>query len=140
MPAAAGKDLGNRRVTEQEVYRFIYDKIDTVPHLEALLQLWVSRPKTWTADELAHRLFVSSDMLQTIMDDLARQQLAVIRHEKQQVWYAYQSSAPAIDELVEAVADTYRQQLVRVTRLIHGKSTSGAWGFGEAFRFKPRND
>ena len=39
-------------------YRFIHEHIDSVPHLEALILLWNSRPVGWTCDELASRLYV----------------------------------------------------------------------------------
>jgi transcription initiation factor IIE alpha subunit len=132
--------VSNRRINEQEVYRFIYDKIDTVPHLEALLQLWGTRPKKWSEEDLRRRLFINVDMLRKIMEDLARQQLVVITNNGNQACYTYRSDDPAIDELIEAVAKTYEQQLVRVTQLIHRKSTSGARGFGDAFRLKRKID
>ena len=44
-----------------DVYEYILEKIDSVPHLEAVILLWNSRPVGWTADELASRLYVPSE-------------------------------------------------------------------------------
>lgn len=49
----------SKEKTEEEVFRFILDEIDTVPHLEALLLLWNSRPKQRAEEELSERLFYS---------------------------------------------------------------------------------
>ena len=38
--------------------------------------------------------------------------------------------------LVEAVAETYKRELLRVTAAIHSKASSGAREFGRAFQFK----
>lgn len=43
--------------SNRNVDRFLLDQIDTVPHLEALLLLWKSRPKVWSADEMASALY-----------------------------------------------------------------------------------
>ena len=50
-----------------EVDRFIAEQIDTVPHLEALLLLWNSRPKAWTVPEMAHALYVPSELAENIL-------------------------------------------------------------------------
>jgi hypothetical protein len=43
------------------VEKFIFEQIDTVPHLEALLLIWNRRPKVWTAAEMASALYVSPE-------------------------------------------------------------------------------
>jgi len=121
---------------EAEVYRFLYEKIDTIPHLEALLQVWQSRPRKWNERDLAQRLFVSTQVLRGIMQDLAGLHLVFACQEAGQCWYCYQSQSPRTDALVEAVAETYKRELLRVTAAIHSKASSGAREFGRAFQFK----
>ena len=60
---------------DAEVRQFLLDQIDSVPHLEALLLLWNSRPKLWQADEMAGRLYVDREVALRLLQDLARQQL-----------------------------------------------------------------
>ena len=43
------------------VDQFLQDQIDTVPHLEALLLLWNSRPKPWSVVDMADGLFVAPE-------------------------------------------------------------------------------
>lgn len=128
--------MGESGIGEPEVYRFLYGKIDTIPHLEALLQLWHTRPRQWDEDELAHRLFISTELLSGIMRDLADLQLASSWTENGRCWYRYQSKSPRMDATLEAVAETYKRELLRVTAAIHAKANSGAREFGRAFRIK----
>jgi hypothetical protein len=61
--------------TKKEVDQFILDEIDSVPHLEALLLLWNTRPKQWSLEEMSKSLYVSPETTQTILHDLERQSL-----------------------------------------------------------------
>lgn len=74
-PAPLKRGMADRGINESEVYRFIHEKIDTVPHLEALLQLRQSGPRKWTEEQLARRLFISTETAGKILRDLARLQL-----------------------------------------------------------------
>lgn len=63
----------------RDVEQFLREQIDTVPHLEALLLLWNTRPKVWSAEEMGKGLFVPFDAAREILDDLARQGLIVVQ-------------------------------------------------------------
>lgn len=119
------------RADEAIVYRFILDQIDSVPHLEALLQLWNVRPKEWSEVEMAARLFVQPAQARSIMRDLIRRKLALERTGTG--LYSYLSS-PEMDSMMEAVAELYRTDLIRVSTAIHSKASSGALEFARAFK------
>ena len=53
-----------------DVDQFLRDHIDTVPHLEALLLLWNSRPKEWSVEEMAKGLFLPPEAAKEILEDL----------------------------------------------------------------------
>jgi hypothetical protein len=59
---------------ESEVFQFILDRIDSVPHLEALLLLWNSRPTKWSSKELVARLYVETEVARKLLVDLSRGQ------------------------------------------------------------------
>ncbi|HEX5430754.1 MAG TPA: hypothetical protein VFW83_02210, partial [Bryobacteraceae bacterium] len=63
------------RASWPNVDKFIFDQIDSVPHLEALLLIWSSRPMPWAAEDLAKRLYIELSFAKTISQDLARQNL-----------------------------------------------------------------
>ena len=96
----------------KEVDEFISEQIDTVPHLEALLLLWNSRPKEWSVEEMASALYVSSGTARSILQGLARRGLLVSGRGTPEN-YRYESISRKQDSLIEAVDATYRKNLVR---------------------------
>lgn len=118
---------------ESEVYEFIIDKIDSVPHLEALLLLWNTRPKCWSAADLATRLYVDPSVVRYLLQGLGRKGLINGPDDKEE--YSYRSESEAADKLVEEVDRVYRWQVVRVSTLIHSKASSALRDFARAFRF-----
>ncbi|MEO8130999.1 MAG: hypothetical protein ABI822_28125, partial [Bryobacteraceae bacterium] len=57
---------------QSEVDRFIMNRIDSVPHLEALLLMWRDRSQVSSAGKLAKQLWVKPDLAKNILQDLAR--------------------------------------------------------------------
>lgn len=116
------------------VDRFIVEQIDSVPHLEALLLVWRSRPKKWDVEEMARSLYVKREVAERVLEQLAQRSL--IRHaDDSNDQYFYEVDA-ARDPLLEKVDQTYRQELVRISRLIHSKASVAVHDFARAFRFK----
>lgn len=131
--------MSQSKISEEEVYRFILNQIDSVPHMEALLLLWENRPKEWSDAEIAKRLYVTADFARNIMSDLVRRRLvAAGTQPPRQYWYELKSEDQ--DRLVETVAATYRRELVRVSTFIHAKASSAVRDFADAFRFKRERD
>ena len=123
-----------------DVDHFLRNQIDTVPHLEALLLLWNSRPKPWSAEDMAKGLFVASETAKEILDDLARQRLIAA----EAVSGAFESyryePEPDRDQLIASVDSTYRRQMIRVSRLIHSKPSAAIREFARAFRLKKEGE
>jgi DNA-binding IclR family transcriptional regulator len=121
---------------QKEVDQFILDEIDSVPHLEALLLLWNSRPKQWTLNEMAKSLYVSPETAQQLLQDLERQNLVT----SSESGFCYRPGLEERDLLLEAVDQTYRRELVRISRMIHSKASPAIREFARAFRFKKERD
>lgn len=113
-----------------EVDRFILDEIDSVPHIEALLILWNSRPKQWPVEELAALLYLPPEQTIRILDDL-QQRAIVLRGDA----YGYNPEY-ARDHLMQDVDRTWRRELVRVSNMIHSKASPAVREFARAFRFR----
>jgi predicted ArsR family transcriptional regulator len=124
------------RELHSDVVRFIDERIDTVPHLEALLLLWDSAPMRWTADQVAARLYVSSEAAASILDALVQRQLAESEGEKGRLSYHYDGAWDVDGTRMTLVAATYRRQLVQVSSLIHSKASTAVRDFARAFRLK----
>jgi predicted ArsR family transcriptional regulator len=127
-------------IGEEEVYRFILNQIDSVPQMEALLLVWESRPKRWAESEIAERLYVSTDAVRNIMQELVRRRLVAVDTQQSARQYFYESKSEDLDGLIEAVAATYRHELVRVSTFIHTKASSAVRDFAKAFKFTKERD
>ena len=118
-----------------DVYEFILENIDSVPHLEALILLWNSRPVWWTCEELASRLYVPTEAVTRLLRDLARIQL-VAESEGAPPKYSYLPKSAEQNELLSSLDNAYRKDLVRISTMIHSKASSSIREFARAFRFR----
>ena len=129
--------MTNRDEERALVDRFLLEQIDSVPHLEALLLLWNSRPKAWSVDEMAKALFLGSGPSKDILDNLVRERLIVLDSASGN--FQYQPD-PSIDKGLFAVNSAYRRELIRISRLIHSKPPAAVREFAKAFRFKKERE
>jgi predicted ArsR family transcriptional regulator len=113
---------------------FLLEHIDSVPHLEALLLLWNSRPRRWSAEDMAKALFLTTEATRVILADLVRRGIiAAGNPESDSFWY---QTGGDRDEIISAVDQAYRTELIRVTRIIHSKPSPAVRAFAQAFRLK----
>lgn len=117
-----------------EVDEFILREVDTVPHLEALLLMWKTRPKLWTVEEMAAALYLESGEAREILQGLVRRRLSLVERSGADL-YGYNSQPGERDALIGAVERTYRRELIRISRMIHSKASRGVRDFADAFRF-----
>lgn len=127
--------MAEYKAQDAAVEKFIHEEIESVPHLEALLLLWKTRPQAWTAGEMAGALYVSEAEAAGILEGLGRQRLCKTGSGTVDCW-TYDGASGKLNDLVERVESAYRLELVRISRMIHAKGTRGMRGFAEAFRFK----
>lgn len=113
------------------VDQFILDEIESVPHLEALLLLWNSRPKQWTLEEMAHALYISLEATQGILQDLKQRGFVTVDA------YHYNFD-PGFHEisLIAELDLLYRRDLIRISRMIHSKASPAIREFARAFKLK----
>ncbi|HEY2861063.1 MAG TPA: hypothetical protein VGJ21_21820 [Terracidiphilus sp.] len=120
-------------------YRYIDDNLDSVPHLEAMILLWNSRPVGWTCEELASRLYVPSEQVTAILRDLVRlqviQELPAVPPK-----YSYLPASDEQDETMRLVDGAYRRDLVRISTMLHSKASSPVREFARAFRFRKERE
>jgi hypothetical protein len=116
----------------ERVLRFISESIHTVPQLEALLLLWQEPEKSWSADEIASRTYVSLETGQQILRSLQARQLAT----GDGTHYRYSPAWDSSGTLMAEVSRTYRRHLVRITTFIHTGPSTSVRDFARAFDFK----
>jgi hypothetical protein len=120
---------------EMDVYEYILKTIESVPHLEALVLLWNSRPVMWSIEELASRLYLPHDDVQRLVRDLVRLRLAA-HSEAKPTKYSYLAVSPEQDQMMFLVDSAYRRDVVLISTLIHNKASSAIHEFARAFRLK----
>lgn len=122
-------DQGNSLVD-----RFILEQIDTIPHLEGLLLVWGKRPQAWSVDEMAAALYVPRELALQVLTDLVQRGL-LEETPPPPTRYRYKSDSAERDSLIALVSETYRRELIRVSRMVHSKAPSAVRDFARAFRF-----
>jgi len=122
-----------------DVYEYILEKIDSVPHLEAVILLWNSRPVGWTAEELASRLYVPTERSNEILQDLVRQQL-VQQSAASPPRFSYLPRSEEQNEWMFRVDTAYRREIVRISTMLQSKASPSVREFARAFRFKKDRD
>lgn len=120
---------------EVDVSAFIFEKVDSVPHLEAIILVWNSRPVAWTVEDLASRLYLGNEQVHALLCDLVRLQL-VKETPGTPVKFSYLTGSEERDALMAKLDEAYRRDLVRISTVIHSKASSPVREFARAFRFK----
>ena len=125
-------------IGEEEVYRFILNHIDSVPQMKALLLVWespqgVGRKRDCGAAVCRH------DGVRNIIQELVQRRLVAADAQSARQYF-YESKPEDLDGLIEAVAATYRHDLVRVSTFIHTKTSSAVRDFANAFKFTKERD
>jgi hypothetical protein len=124
---------------EMNAYEFILENIDSVPQLEALVLLWNSRPVAWSCEELASRLYLPAEKVSNLIQDLVRLQL-IMKLDSSPQKYSYFAVSDEQNEMMRMVDSAYRRDLVRISTMIHSKTSPGVREFARAFRFKKERD
>lgn len=117
------------------VDRFILEQIDSVPHLEALLLVFNSQPKLWSAGEMAAALYVRQDIAEKILESLLQRDLIAADPRRPDTCF-YSAENEERNRLVESVNEVYRREVVRISSMIHSKASAAVRDFARAFRIK----
>lgn len=116
------------------VLRFVEELIDTVPQLETLLMMNDHPSESWTAADVAARVYVSIGQATVILDALERRGLVApgATPEAFHIHFADERR----HALIQEVAATYRANLSRIATFIHEKPPASLKEFARAFDLK----
>lgn len=121
----------------EEIRRFVLTSIPSVPYLEAVLLLRDGADRSWSAADVARRLYVSEALAELLLQDMSQADVAVMnKDEKGSCCYCYMPGSPELEELVYRLAETYARNLVGITSLIHSKLDRKAQFFADAFKWR----
>lgn len=119
-----------------DLRRFIFTSIASVPHLEALLLLRTASDKDWDNDAVARRLYIPDRIARKVLDDLTT--IGALRATELAlgVCYRYGPNSNELGQLIDRLAEAYSTNLVGITRLIHSQLDRHAQQFADAFTWK----
>lgn len=109
---------------------FLLERIDSVTQLEALLLLRrEGRPRPTSA--IARALYVPESVAQQELTALQQRELLAVDTG---IW-RYAPADPALEAMVEELAQTYSRALIPVTNIVHGNPLR-LRRFADAFKFR----
>jgi DNA-binding MarR family transcriptional regulator len=118
-----------------EIEQFIGQHIESLAQLETLLLLRRESARSWSCEDLSRQLYVTPDVCTGIIADLERRGFAV-RDAAKGDTFSYRSASPAIDELIDQLANLYQQRRVAVITQIYSKPVKKVQTFADAFRLR----
>src|SRR5205085_1023366 len=101
-----------------EVRRFILTSIPSVPYLEALLLLRAESQRPWDSHRLAGRLYIGENQA---LELLTAMQQAGVTRRLDNGSFSYEPAQADLQPLIDQLAESYAQDLVGVTDLIHSR-------------------
>lgn len=124
----------NRIPLPDDVRRFVLASVPSVPYIEALLLMRRDAEATWSASQLASRLYVPVAQAAQLLESLRTAEI-VVRVPDAEGVYRYQPSQE-LAELLDRVAAHYASNLLAITDLIHSSLNRRANQFADAFRWR----
>lgn len=112
-----------------DIREFIFQRINSIAELEALLLLWRDPGQDWDVASLAQRLYITEDDVRRVLRQLKAQNLV----EERDGYYRYWRSSEALGMIVDQLAQLYVTRLIPITSLVHSKSSSRIQEFADAF-------
>jgi hypothetical protein len=117
------------------VFRFLSERIDTVPQLEALRLLAHDPQRAWSVEDLASRIYVRPEAAAEVLRALERRQLAR-PSAAPPLAYRYDGAWDPSGERMAEIDDAYRHHLIRLATFIHRSGSSSVREFARAFDLK----
>lgn len=110
------------------VIRFINVRIESVPHIEALLLIYRKQTESWDALKLSKELFIDFNRAKELIKKLHSAGFIINEPDPQK----YIFNKKTDQTILADVADAYSQHLIEITNLIHRQSE--AQKFSDSFK------
>ena len=117
-----------------DVRRFVFTTVPSVPHVEAVLLLRRESSASWTPGQLARRIYLPETRASGLLQELEAAGITEKMPEGE-AGYRYRPS-PELAGMLDRLAALYSTNLVAVTDLIHSSLDRRAHQFADAFRWK----
>lgn len=125
-----------------EVRQLLARRLESVEHVDILLLLATTAPRTWSVQEIAAELRLDNGAVARRVGDLTTAEL-LSRHSTEQgreERYAFSPDSVATRRAVDALHELYQLRPATVLRAIYDRPRVIAQSFADAFRVKPRGE
>lgn len=114
-----------------DVYNFIVTHIDSIGSIEALLLLRRNKDRAWSPVDIGMRLYITDAEARDLLTQLSDDGLL----ESGGDGFRYVTLDADREDVIERLTETYQDQLVAVTTIIHAKPRR-IREFANAFRMR----
>jgi light-regulated signal transduction histidine kinase (bacteriophytochrome) len=125
----------DREDIPDDVKRFIFISIHSVPYLEAMLLLRNESKTEWESKQVARRLYMSERAANDLLTDLHAAGI-LIATGQETLSYRYHPVSDDLGQMIDRLAEAYSSNLVAVSNLIHSKTSKKAQHFADAFKWR----
>jgi hypothetical protein len=116
----------------EDLIRFIHTSIPGVPFVEALLLLRSEPAKSWTAEELGDRLYLPASRVSELLRSLCAAGMAI----EEQSRIRFQPHSDHLRHMIDRLSESYRDNLIETTKVIHSGAGRSAQIFADAFKLR----
>lgn len=120
-----------------EVYRFLYQHIDSVEQLEVLLLVRRSPGRSWSPADVARDLYSHPTSIAQRFSSLLG---AGLLRESAPGFFQYAPRSAELDQTVGRLDEVYRERRVAVISLIASKPIENVKAFSDAFRIRKKRE
>jgi hypothetical protein len=118
-----------------DLRRFIGEHFGSIVQLELLLLLAADAGKTWSADEAAKALYISSEAARGFLEGMCQHGLGQSSTESPSR-YRFAPRAPDGERLTRELAEHYKDRRVTIINLIYAGPAQKFQSFADAFRLR----
>lgn len=104
-----------------ELYSFLLNHVDSVAELECLLLARTESNKSWTAEEMAQRLYINVPNARHVLDSLATRGFMVRNIAADTVNFKYGPNSGEVEQEITRIANLYTEYLIPISQFLHAK-------------------
>lgn len=118
-----------------DVRVFIAGHISSIAELEMLLLLRSDPTKNWDVAEISKALYATPEMAAGQLASLQGRGL-LIASEEPEIRYQYQPGSPELEDMVNRLAELYRDRRVSVITVLYSEPVNKVQTFADAFKLR----
>lgn len=120
-------------VIPEDVRRFIFTAVPSIPYLEAMLLFFRAPDVQRSAVEVARSLYLPERRAMELIEQL--HEIGIVAREGD-ARFRYAPRDPSLASAVERLAEVYADDIIGVTHLVHDAMGKSAQRFADAFKLR----